>query len=107
MDDDQLRQNDPANDNTSEHPTPDDALEPKDDIFSPTRDEERLENDNEPPATAAPDSPVGPQLPPDHPEFDYDNDAHETYDEGKVGATDADATEEKSGDQPHPLDPQS
>jgi hypothetical protein len=106
MDDDQLRQNDPANDNTTDHPTPDDALEPVDDIYNPTRDQDKLPEDNEPPAAPAPDSPADPQLPADHPEFDYDNDTHETYDEGKVGGTDVNAHEEQPGDQPRPLDPQ-
>ncbi len=100
------QQNDPAFDDQNTHQTPDDALQPADDIFSPTRDEEKLAEDNDPPAAPADDS-TGTPLPEDHPEFDYDNDAHETYDEGKTGGTDADAQEETPEDlnPPKPLDP--
>ncbi len=107
MDDDQLQQNDPATDNTNDHPTPDDALEPIGDMYHPARDEEKLEEDNDPPAAPAEDSTAGQRLDPDHPEFDYSHDAHETYDEGKRGATDVDAAEETEQDlnPPRPLDP--
>ena len=89
------------------HQTPDDALEPADDIFNPVRDEEKLPEDNDPPAAPADDTTTKP-LPEDHPEFDYDHDVHEMYDEGKTGATDVDAHQETETDlnPPRPLDPE-
>ena len=108
MDDEQRRHADPASDNTTDHPAPDDALEPAGDIYSPARDQEKLDEDNDPPAAPADDGARGGQpLPPDHPEFDYDHDAHERYDEGDKGATDVDAEEETESDlnPPRPLEP--
>ena len=109
MDEDDVRRGDPATDNTTDHPTPDDALEPADDVYNPTRGEETLPEDGDSPAAPAEDQPGGEQLAADHPEFDYDHDAHENYDEGKKGATDVDAEEETEQDlnPPQPLEPQS
>lgn len=95
------------NNGTNQHQSEDDALEPPDDIFNPLRDEERLEEDADSPATPARHTKRGTQLPPNHPEFDYDLDAHEAYDEGLLGATDVDAEEEPPDpDEPRPLEPQ-
>jgi hypothetical protein len=94
------------NDDDNRHQSPDNALEPPDDIYNPVRDEEHLAEDNDPPATPAAHTKSGTQLPPDHPEFDYDHDAHEAYDEGTLGATDVDAHEEATDpDAPEPLEP--
>src|SRR6266568_1243107 len=54
--DDQLQPNDPATDSTNDHPTPDDTLEPVGDMYHPASDEEKLEEDNDPPAAPAEDN---------------------------------------------------
>lgn len=94
--------------NNDEHPSPDDALEPPDDIFNPTLDEERLEEDYDPPATPANPHINTPHLPPDHPAGDGNIDFQELYDEGVTSATDYDAQEEgtESIDEPFPIEPE-
>jgi len=77
------------------------------DLFNPVIDGQKLPEDNDPPATPADDTVANPKLPPDHPEFDYDNDAHEAYDEGRVSATDIDATHEGPAPDIRPVDPSS
>lgn len=106
MDEDDVRRDDPATDNTTDHPTPDDALEPADDIYNPTRDEETLSEDGDSPATPAPDSPAERPLPADDPQLDYDRDAHETYDAGNGTASGAFDDEELQHDRPEPLEPE-
>jgi hypothetical protein len=68
-------------DDDNMHQSEDDALEPKDDIFNPDIDEERLEEDNDPPAAPADDVSATP-LSPDAPDTDTDIDAHDAYDSG-------------------------
>ena len=69
------------------HPSPDDALEPRSDVFDPARDEEHLEQDNETPASppadidAQEEKPVNPPLPPE-PEDDATGNAHDDADNG-------------------------
>lgn len=93
MDDDLARQ------------TPDDALEPADDIFNPDLDEERLAEDNDPPATPADDVP-GPHLPPDHPAFDTDIEPNELYGEGEDQAADMNDRQFGPDEQARPLEPE-
>jgi hypothetical protein len=98
-----------ANDDntTNNHPSPDDALEPPDDIFNPAVDEERLEEDYDPPATPAKPHLTTPKLPPNHPATDSEIDFQELYDEGLTSATDYDAQDEAAdNDQPRPLEPE-
>ena len=66
-------------------------------MYHPAADQEKLAEDNDPPATPAPDDPADTKLPADHPEFDYrgDQEDKERYDEGPIGATDATAHEEQ------------
>ena len=66
----------------------DDALEPKDDIFNPARDEEKLAEDNDPPATPADD--IHSAAPIADPATDDGVDSDELYQEGVAGATNAD-----------------
>lgn len=85
-----------------------DPFQPVDDIYNPVTDQEKLDEDNDPPAAPAADSTQGTQLPADHPEFDYggDEDSAEVYDEGRLGATDIDAHEEVApGETVLPLEP--
>lgn len=83
------------------------ALEPPDDIFNPVVDEERLEEDHDPPASPARPHLTTPKLPPDHPATDTEIDTQELYDEGLTSATDYDAHEEApDSDESHPLEPE-
>jgi hypothetical protein len=70
-------------------PTPDDALEPKDDL---TTGQHPLPEDNDPPA--APATNMGQAIADDHPITDTEIDSQELYDEGLTGATGADAQDE-------------
>jgi hypothetical protein len=89
-------------------PSPDDALEPPDDIYNPRVDQERLEQDNDTPTTPAKPHITTPELPPNHPETDTNIEFQELYDEGVTSATDADAQEEVvEADAPYPLEPES
>lgn len=86
-------------------PSPDDALEPPDDIFNPELNQERLEEDNDPPAAPAKPHLATPKLPPNHPATDTGIDSQELYDEGLTSATDYDAQQENTepdGPQPTP-----
>ena len=69
----------------------DDALEPKDDIFDPGRDEPRLAEDNSSPASPADDT--NSKSPIDEPATDDQLDSDELYQEGVRGATNADDEE--------------
>lgn len=81
-----------------------DPLEPKDDLFNPDTDEEKLENDFESPAAPAQDvSNEG--MPDTFPETDTNIDAHEKYDEGLAGAAEVNLKPEQ-GPQVFPLDDQ-
>jgi hypothetical protein len=93
----------PDDNDDSIHQTPDDALEPADDIFNPNKDEETLDQDYDSPA-ASPDDVAG-TIAPDHPDTDTDIDAHDAYDEGLKGASGIDAQEETAVQEVLPLDP--
>jgi hypothetical protein len=66
----------------------DDALEPKNDIFDPLRDEDKLAEDNDSPAAPADD--IHYSSPVDEPETDDELDSDELYQEGRGGATNTD-----------------
>jgi hypothetical protein len=80
----------------------DDALEPQDDIFRPTRDEEKLDEDNDPPAAPADDTHSTAPL--DEPASDDGVDSDELYQEGLGGATGADDEEIDQEEEPEPLE---
>jgi hypothetical protein len=80
----------------------DDALEPVDDIFSQTRDEEKLDQDNDPPDAPADDIKYPVNL--DEPAGDTGVDADELYQEGLGGATNADDVEIVPDENPEPLE---
>lgn len=82
----------------------DDALEPEDDIFDPTRDEEKLAEDGRPPAAPADD--VHSTAPLDDPATDDGVDSDELYQEGIGGATNADDEEIEPDEEPQPLEPE-
>lgn len=63
----------------------DNALEPKDDIFNPRRDEPKLPGDYGTPASP-PDDVSGPRTPVDDPSTDDHLDEAEVYDEGVTNA---------------------
>jgi hypothetical protein len=63
-----------------------DPLQPKDDIFNPATDEQRLPEDNSTPAAPADDVP-SPTIPVDYPATDDSVDEHETYEEGLAHAS--------------------
>jgi hypothetical protein len=81
----------------------DDALEPQDDIFSPTRDEEKLAEDNDPPAAPADDIHDSPL---DEPASDDGVDSDELYQEGLGGAMNADDEEIGPDEEPQALQPE-
>jgi hypothetical protein len=92
---------------TDTHQSADDALEPKDDIFNPERDEERLPEDNDSPAAPPDDiTGLGTNVPPDYPQTDTGIDAHEKYDEGMAGAAELNSQIEGPDDSPRPLQPE-
>ena len=82
----------------------DDALEPKDDIFDPIRDEEKLAEDGRPPAAPADD--IRSTTPLDDPSTDDGIDSDELYQEGIGGATNADDEEIDPDEEPKPLEPE-
>ncbi|HEX3569089.1 MAG TPA: hypothetical protein VHT70_05465 [Candidatus Saccharimonadales bacterium] len=90
-------------DDDTTHQSEDDALEPKDDIFNPDVDEERLEEDSDPPSAPANDVPSIP-IAPDHPDTDTDLDADDTYNNGTSQAADPNQPEDNDN-QAFPLDP--
>ena len=90
-------------DDNDNRPSADDALEPQDDgMYSPTRDEEILAGDNDPPAAPADD--VHAAGPVDEPETDDQMDSDELYQEGVAGATNADDETIGPDEEPRPLD---
>jgi hypothetical protein len=82
----------------------DDALEPKDGIFDPTRDEEKLAEDNDPPAAPADD--IDSAAPIDEPATDDEMDSDELYQEGVAGATNAEDEEIGPDEELTPLEPE-
>jgi hypothetical protein len=82
----------------------DDALEPQDDIFNPAGNEEKLAEDNDPPAAPADD--IRPAAPIDHPATDDQMDSDELYQEGVAGATNADDVAVGPDREPKPLEPE-
>ena len=83
--------------------SPDDALEPKDDIYDPESNQTHLARDYDSPASPADDT--GKQtLPADHPLGDDDVDDQELYDEGFDSATGSDAQEEEPDNSPKPFE---
>jgi hypothetical protein len=81
----------------------DDELEPKDDIYNPELDEQKLLNDYETPFTPAND--VHSHVPIDDPSTDDQLDSDELYQEGIGGATNADDEEvDLDDEEPRPLD---
>ncbi len=80
----------------------DDALEPEDEIFDPTRGQQRLEQDGDSPASPADDT--NSKVPIDSPATDDGIDSDELYQEGIGGATNADDEEINLNDEPKPLD---
>ena len=91
------------------HQSADDALEDTrpDDMFHPTRDEEKLEGDEieGPPATPPVDMP-NTRIP--EPLTDTDNQPEDIYDEGESEATNMAEREQDldSANQPKPLEPE-
>ncbi|MEI9914006.1 MAG: hypothetical protein WDN66_03400 [Candidatus Saccharibacteria bacterium] len=69
----------------------DNTLEPEDDIFDPTHDEQKLDEDGASPATPADD--IRSDAPIDEPATDDGMDGDELYQEGVRGATNADDEE--------------
>lgn len=94
--------NQPVDD--SGRPTPDDALEPVNDIYNPRQDEEKLAGDYDPPAEPAPKNEH--HVPPDHPVTDSNLESSEVYGEGLGEATDMDENEQLPGENPKPLEPE-
>lgn len=90
-------------DDDTTHQSEDDALEPKDDIFNPTVDEEQLEEDNDSPAAPAGDVP-GISMAPDHPDTDTDVDTDDAYNNGVSQAADPNQPEDNDTET-FPLDP--
>ena len=78
----------------------DDALEPQNNIFNPVRDEEKLAEDNDPPAAPADD--IHSSAPIDEPATDDGIDSDELYQEGVVGATNAEDVEIGPAEEPKP-----
>ena len=95
--------NDNDNDNDYRQ-SADDALEPKDDIFDPTRDESKLAEDGATPAAPADD--IHSTAPIDEPATDSAMDSDELYQEGVSGATNADDEEIGPDEEPKPLEPE-
>lgn len=92
-------------DDDNVHESEDDALEDTraDDYFDPDTDEEKLDEDNNPPGAPASISGVAP----DDPALDDGLDEDEVYSEGIAAAADRDDFEEDSDDQPpQPLEPE-
>jgi hypothetical protein len=82
----------------------DDALEPKDDIFNPELDEDKLDEDYDSPAAPAQD--IRSSAPLDDPSTDDELDSDELYQEGISGATNADDEEIDPDEEPKPLEPE-
>jgi hypothetical protein len=82
----------------------DDALEPKNDIFDPKRDEEKLAEDGDTPAAPADD--IHSAAPVDDPATDDGIDPDELYQEGVSGATNADDAKIGPDKEPKPLEPE-
>lgn len=95
--------NDNDNDNDYRE-SADDALEAKDDIFDPTRDESRLAEDGVTPAAPADD--IHSTAPIDDPATDSAMDSDELYQEGASGAINADDEEVGPDEELKPLEPE-
>lgn len=82
----------------------DNALEPKDDIFNPKRDEPKLPGDYNTPA-APPNDVAGRPIPQDDPSTDAHLDETEVYNEGVANAAQDNRSEETSdtNDQPRKI----
>ncbi len=92
------------NDDYGTNQSPDDALEPEDEVFDPLRDEEKLPGDYDSPATPAQDIRSGGRV--DEPSTDDEMDSDELYQEGVAGATNAQDEEIQSDEGPFPLEPE-
>ncbi|HEY5442162.1 MAG TPA: hypothetical protein VIJ68_01340 [Candidatus Saccharimonadales bacterium] len=91
-------------DNDDNQQSADDALEPQNDIFDPTRTEEKLAEDGRPPAAPADDTRS--TAPIDAPSTDDGIDSDELYQEGLGGATNADDETVVPDEEPQPLEPE-
>lgn len=89
-------------DDNDNRQSPDDWLEPRDDIFNPLTDEDRLDEDNDSPAAPADD--IHSRVPLDDPSTDDGIDSDELYQEGISGATNADDDEIEPDDRPEPVE---
>jgi hypothetical protein len=78
----------------------DDALEPRNGIFNPLRDEEKLAEDNDSPAAPADD--IHSAAPIDEPATDDGMDSDELYQEGVAGATNAEDEKIGPDEEPQP-----
>lgn len=89
----------------TKHQTPDDALEPGDEIFDPNTQTAHSRGDYATPS-APPTNTSRKKLSPDDPRTDAasDIDQQELYDEGLTSATEADTWEESSGDHEKPVE---
>lgn len=84
--------------------SPDDALEPGNELFDPNTQTAHSRDDYATPS-APPTNTSHKKLPPDDPRTDYsDNDTQEIYDEGLTSATEADTWEEDSDDHERPVE---
>ena len=92
------------NDLNDSQQSADDALEPQSDIFNPVRDEDKLAEDNDPPAAPADD--IHSTAPIDEPATDAGMDSDELYQEGVAGATNADDEAVGPAEEPKPLEPE-
>lgn len=81
-----------------------DPLQPKDDLFNPDVDEERLDDDFDPPA-ADPTDVSNDGMPDTYPQTDGNIDSHERYDEGLAGAAEVNLKPEHDPEI-SPLDPE-
>jgi hypothetical protein len=81
-----------------------DPLQPEDDLFSPTRDEEVLEQDGATPSSPA-DTEEGARMPSDYPTTDTDIDAGGAY-FGGVADEVGYGPEPESDEYPSPLTPE-
>ena len=95
--------NDEDNDNDYRQ-SADDALETKEGIFDPTRDESKLAEDGATPAAPADD--IHSATPIDDPATDSAMDSDELYQEGVSGATNADDQVISPDEEPKPLEPE-
>lgn len=93
------------NDDNDARQSADDALEPQDDLFNPAVDEEKLDEDNDPPAAPADDI-QGHSISPDDPRTDSELDADEVYEAGVAEAAGTDDSDIEPDDEAQPLEPE-